>query len=476
MCEYSLELCLHLFVWMTVLITMNHYLGICQGHNGRFTIELHLQLFSPYCAITVYDFETKRTSRISNRQFNFQARETPTDPEKEWQSNHKIQLRAICYRMPDSCQTHDVVQKIPMNFEISWTPCWVNVRWQERELYCLVSIRPRKKETWATSSIPPPDLPKLYHEDKNRDRPNTHSNPTNHEPNTNHEPSSSSGVNHEPAPNDSIHKNPDELVNESETFLDRSSNENDDSSIIRGDEHIREYSPDEFVTAFGWGVTFTIDADGVFRDDLVEYSDFLVPSHLVAMLDDRWFPEENRELPFTEYTHDFPEFQIEVPDSPVIHTAPVRPPPAFNLPKSPPPPPPVQTPPNHLVVHKLIHSKSLPLVPVLNMPPDSTRPLSIHTQTGTVHPVLPLEPFRPAPGLSAPNPLLTDHSGHRFELTPAAVALRLEPEANHPRLTREELLRDLRPEPKAPLTKAPPQNVRSASTPPPSNPETDPEA
>ena len=167
------------------------------------------------------------------------------------------------------------------------------------------------------------------------------------------------------------------------------------------------------------------------------------------------------------------EFQIEAPETPVIHVTPARPPPAFTLPKSPPPPPDVE-PPNHLVVHKMIHSKSLPLMPVVKMPIDPSRPLSIHTRSGTVHPVLQLEPFCPPPGSSAPNPLVADNYGHRFELTPAAAPLRLEPESNRPRLTSEELLRALRTP--VPRTKAPPQNRRSASTPPPFTPEADPEA
>ena len=127
----------------------------------------------------------------------------------------------------------------------------------------------------------------------------------------------------------------------------------------------------------------------------------------------------------------------------------------------------------------MIHSESLPLIPVVNLPVDPNRPLPIHARTGTVHPSLLLSPFCPAPGTSAPNPLLTDNSGRRFELTPAALALRLEPEANRPRLTWEELvsaLRNLASQPKGPTTKAPPANLRSASTPPTSNPETDPEA
>ena len=110
-----------IFAWITVLITvpMNHYVGHCQWFNLRFAIEIHLQLFSPYCCITVYDFESKRAHRVENRKFNFQSREHPTHPDKEWRSNHKTDLRAVCYRMNDSCETRGDVRKMLMYFEIS---------------------------------------------------------------------------------------------------------------------------------------------------------------------------------------------------------------------------------------------------------------------------------------------------------------------------------------------------------------------
>ena len=460
------------------LVTMNHYLGHCQGYEGRWTIELQLQLFSPFCSIAIFDFETHQTHRLTNRQFNFQSREHPTDPEKEWATNSRISLRAIMYRLPDSAPTRDLVQRIPMNFEISWSPCWINARWREFELYNLLSIRPKKKQGWAIDKSPPPKMPQLYYDDvAAQSAPTTHQAPGNstiHEPSSTHEPSSSSGqVTYSPAAESSVTEththDDDEPPTES---LDSDQHTHDDNSIIRGDDHVREYSPDEFVTRFGWGVVFTVDENGAFRDELVEYSDYLVPSHQVEQLNAEYFPEENRDIPFTELTHDSPEFQVEVP---IVLPAPATPPPAFRLPKSPPPPPPETAPANHLVVHRMIHSKSLPLIPAVSRPSGTEAPWSIHTRTGVVHPPLPVSPFRPPPGSSAPNPLMTDNHGHRFELTPAALALRLEPERNHPRLTNAELIGGLRNgRPKAPQIKAPPANIRPVSLPP-RTPETDPD-
>ena len=453
---------------------MNHYLGHCQGYEGRWAIEMHLQLFSPYCSIAIYDFETHQTHRLTNRQFNFQSREHPTDPEKEWTTNSRISLRAISYRLPDSAPTRDQVQRIPITFEISWSPCWINARWREFELYNLLPIRPKKKQSWVIDKSPPPKMPQLYYDDvaAQAAQTTTHAAPNS----TIHEPSSSSGqVDQSPPSEPTATETHTHLVTETtgEDSLADDAQTHDDSSIIRGDAHVREYSPDAFVTRFGWGVVFTIDEGGNFRDELVEFSDYLVPSHLVEQLEAVYFPEENREVPFTEYTHDSPEFQVEVP---IMIPTPVTPPPAFRMPKTPPPPPPDTAPANHLIVNRIIHSKSLPLIPALNYQPGVELPLAIQTRTGVVHPPLPVSPLRPPPGVSAPNPLLTDNHGHRFELTPAAVALRLEPERNHPRLTNTELIGALRiGRPKAPMPKtAPPENIRPVSLPP-RTPETDPD-
>ena len=180
---------------------------------------------------------------------------------------------------------------------------------------------------WVITSQPLPNLPKMYYGDLESREKDSQQAPPNHEPDQTHEPISSSQVNHEPPLISDNRQNP--VDSPAENLEDRNILDDDDSSVIRGDEHIRIYTPGEFVAAFGWGVTFTLDASGAFRDELVDCSDFLAPSHLAAASGDRWFPEQNRELPFAEYTHDSPEFQIEVPETPVIHVTPARPPPAF---------------------------------------------------------------------------------------------------------------------------------------------------